>query len=71
MLFRLATGVYWKPVFYVLERRFSKHPERFGKGALDGKISSTNGNVVLDLRPIIDQIAQRLGIERRKKPRTP
>ena len=29
---------------YVVERRFSKHPERFGKGALDGIAASESAN---------------------------
>ena len=29
---------------YVVERRFSKHPERFGKGALDGVAASESAN---------------------------
>jgi hypothetical protein len=71
---RVANEILGRPRTQQLWKNANRRAHKLFIAVLDGKhgvLQSTNGNVVLDLRPIIDQIAQRLGIEQQVSSRLP
>jgi hypothetical protein len=73
-LIRTASGVLGRPRVQQLWENANRRAHTLFMALLNGKhgvLESTNGNVVLNLRPIIDQVAEETGFGKRLEERLP
>ena len=71
---RTANDILGRPRVQQLWKNANRRAHQLFMAVLNGKhgiLQNTNGEVILDLRPIIEQIAQRLGIEQQVSSRLP
>jgi hypothetical protein len=73
-LVRVTDGILGRPRVQQLWENANRRAHRLFKALLDGErglLVATNGNVVLDLRPLLEQVAERTGIGARLEQRLP